>query len=146
MCGVRVGYLWSADKSIVEAVCEAKTHTSMNTNLVGQDMALHAMRAPKEYILHQQEIWRARRDFMYQGLLDLGFDLWKPEGAFYVLPRCRNAREFLSLLVREYKVIAYLGEWFGAPDRLRFSYALDVKKIEEGLGRIRDAMKKVSVL
>ena len=146
MCGVRVGYLWSADKNIVEGVCEEKTHTSMNTNLVGQDMALHAMKAPKEYIKKQQLIWRERRDYIYQGFLSLGFDLWKPEGAFYVLPKCNNARKFLSVLFQEYKVIAYLGEWFGAPERLRFSYALDIKQIEEGLNRIRDAMKKVSVL
>ena len=43
-------------------------------------------------------------------------------------------------------MITYLGEWFGAPERLRFSYALDIKEMEEGLNRIRDAMKKVSVL
>src|SRR3989338_8924363 len=48
MCGVRVGYLWSSDRSIVENVCEMKTHTSMNTNLVGQDMAMSAMKAPKD--------------------------------------------------------------------------------------------------
>ncbi|OGW80238.1 MAG: hypothetical protein A3G33_06075 [Omnitrophica bacterium RIFCSPLOWO2_12_FULL_44_17] len=146
MCGVRVGYLWSADKKIVQDVCELKTHTSMNTNLVGQDMALSAMKAPKEYILHQQKIWRERRDFIYEGLLKLGFDLWKPEGAFYVLPKCKDAKQFLSILYQDYKVITYLGEWFGAPDRLRFSYALDIKQIEEGLGRIREAMKQVSVL
>src|SRR3990167_5431857 len=87
MCGVRVGYLWRADKKIVQDVCEMKTHTSMNTNLVGQDMALSAMKAPKEYIQAQQKIWRGRRDFIYKGLTDLGFDLWKPEGAFYVLPK-----------------------------------------------------------
>ncbi len=146
MCGVRVGYLWSADKSVVEAVCEAKTHTSMNTNLVGQDLAFAAMKAPKEYILHQQQIWRERRDLIYKGLQGLGFDLWKPEGAFYVLPKCKNAREFLTVLYQEYKVITYLGEWFGAPDHIRLSYALDVKQIEEGLCRIKDAMRKVSVL
>jgi aspartate aminotransferase len=146
MCGVRVGYLWSADKKIVEDVCEMKTHTSMNTNLVGQDMALTAMKAPKEYIQKQLVTWRERRDFIYKGLMDLGFDLWKPEGAFYVLPKCKNAREFLSVLYQEYKVITYLGEWFGAPDRIRLSYALDVKQIEEGLGRIQQAMKKVKVL
>ncbi|HTL47039.1 MAG TPA: pyridoxal phosphate-dependent aminotransferase [Verrucomicrobiae bacterium] len=146
MCGVRVGYLWSADKSIVENVCEMKTHTSMNTNLTGQDMALSAMKAPKEYILKQQQVWRERRDFIYKGFCDLGFDLWRPEGAFYILPKCKNAREFLSILYQEYKVITYLGEWFGAPDRIRLSYALDVKQIEEGLGRIKDAMKKVRVL
>ncbi len=146
MCGVRVGYLWTADKKIVENVCEMKTHTSMNTNLVGQDMALSTMKAPKAYIEGQRQIWRARRDFIYKGLLDLGFDLWKPEGAFYVLPKCKNPRKFLTTLYQDYKVITYLGEWFGAPDRIRLSYALDVKKIEEGLSRISQAMKKVKVL
>ncbi|MBI4431528.1 MAG: pyridoxal phosphate-dependent aminotransferase [Candidatus Omnitrophica bacterium] len=146
MCGVRVGYLWSADKNLVNNVCEIKTHTSMNTNLVGQDMAMSAMKAPKEYIGRQQKIWRERRDFIYRVLSDLGFDLWKPEGAFYVFPKCKNARQFLQLLYTEYKVITYLGEWFGAPDRIRLSYALDIRQMEEGLERIRQAMKKVSVL
>ena len=146
MCGVRVGYLWSADKKVVEDVCEMKTHTSMNTNLVGQDMALSAMKVPKKYIEDQQKIWLQRRDFIYKGLTDLGFDLWKPEGAFYVLPKCKNAREFVTLLYQEFKVITYLGEWFGAPDRIRLSYALDVKQIEEGLSRIKSAMQKVKVL
>ncbi len=146
MCGVRVGYLWSADKKIVEDVCELKTHTSMNTNLVGQDMALAAMKVPKQYIQDELKIWRERRDFIYKGLTDLGFDLWKPEGAFYVLPKCKNPREFLTLLYQEFKVITYLGEWFGAPDRIRLSYALDIKQIEEGLARIKQAMNKIKVL
>jgi aspartate/methionine/tyrosine aminotransferase len=146
MCGVRVGYLWSADKKIVEDVCEMKTHTSMNTNLVGQDMALAAMKVSKDYAKQQLEIWRERRDFIYAGLVKLGFDLWKPEGAFYVLPKCKNPREFVSTLYQDYKVITYLGEWFGAPDRIRLSYALDIKQIEEGLNRIQLAMKKVQVL
>lgn len=146
MCGVRVGYLWSADKKIVEDVCEMKTHTSMNTNLVGQDMALAAMNVSKDYAKKQLEIWRERRDFIYAGLTSLGFDLWKPEGAFYVLPKCKNPREFVSTLYQDFKVITYLGEWFGAPDSIRLSYALDIKQIEEGLNRIQSAMKKIQVL
>ena len=146
MCGVRVGYLWTADKSIVEAVCEMKTHTSMNTSLIAQDMALSTLGTSKEYTRHQREIWKARRDYIYKGLQDLGFDLWKPEGAFYVLPKCKNARQFVSHLYEKQKVVTYLGEWFGAPDRVRLSYALDIKHIDEGLGRIGEAMKKVRVL
>lgn len=146
MCGVRVGYLWSADKKVVDDVCEMKTHTSMNTNLVGQDMALSTLNAPKEYTEGQRLIWRERRDIIYKGLLDLGFDLWKPEGAFYVLPKCKNAKKFLTVLYQKHKVITYLGEWFGAPDRIRLSYALDAKQIQEGLARIKEAMKGVRVL
>lgn len=141
MCGVRVGYLWSADPWIVDQIKELKTHTSMNTNLVGQDMALRAMSAPKEYIEAQRMIWRERRDYIYQGLLNLGFDLWRPEGAFYVLPKVKNPRQFLWTLYSKYKVITYLGEWFGAPDRIRLSYAIDKGVIQEGLDRIEKAHK-----
>lgn len=143
MCGVRVGYLWSSDQKVADEVINIKTHTSMNTNLVGQDMALHAMSAPREYIDTQKNIWRQRRDIIYKGFRDLGFELWKPEGAFYIFPKCKNAREFVSTLYSEYNVITYLGEWFGAPDHIRLSYALDTKEIEEGLDRISQAMKKV---
>jgi aspartate/methionine/tyrosine aminotransferase len=146
MCGVRVGYLWSSDQKVAEDIIEIKTHTSMNTNLVGQDMALRAMTVPKQYIVDQQNIWRERRDVIYKGFCGMGFDLWKPEGAFYILPKCKNAREFLKTLYLDYKVIVYLGEWFGAPEHIRLSYALDTELIEEGLGRIREAMKKVECI
>jgi aspartate aminotransferase len=146
MCGIRVGYLWSNDKKVVNDVIELKTHTSMNTNLVGQDMALHAMKTPQQYILEQKNIWRKRRDKIYKGFCDLGFELWKPEGAFYILPKCKNAREFLTTLFFDYKVIVYLGEWFGAPEHIRLSYALDEKKIDKGLECIKSAMKKIRCL
>lgn len=143
MCGVRVGYLWSSDPDIVDKIIEIKTHTSMNTNLVGQDMALCAMKAPKEYIVEQQNIWRERRDIIFKGLSDLGLNLWKPEGAFYVLPKVPNPRKFVWTLFSEYKVITYLGEWFGSPERVRLSYALDKSEIEEGLNRIESCLKKM---
>jgi len=146
MCGVRIGYLWSGDQKVANDIIDIKTHTSMNTNLVGQDMALKAMDAPEDYIALQQNIWRERRDLIYEGFCDLGFDLWKPEGAFYIFPKCKNAREFITTLYTEHKVIAYLGEWFGAPDHIRLSYALDKNEIEEGLQRIKLAMQKVQCL
>jgi aspartate aminotransferase len=40
-------------------------------------------------------------------------------------------------LYHNYKVITYNGEWFGADDRLRLSYALDTEKISEGLRRVK---------
>jgi len=136
MCGIRVGYLWSANREFVDRVIDIKTHTSMNTNLVGQDMAIEAMKAPQSYIDHQLKIWLRRRDLIYNGLKDLGLDLWKPEGAFYVFPRVEDPEGFVWNLYKKYKVITYLGEWFGSPKRVRLSYALDEKEIEEGLNKM----------
>ncbi|MBU1704887.1 MAG: pyridoxal phosphate-dependent aminotransferase [Nanoarchaeota archaeon] len=137
MCGFRVGYMYSNDQKIVDKAIEMKTHTSMNTNILGQEMAFEALKVPKEYISKQVKIWEERRDFIYKGLTDLGLELWKPEGAFYVLPKVKEAEKLVWDLYKKEKVITYLGDWFGAPGRLRLSYALDIEKIEEGLKRIR---------
>ncbi len=142
MCGLRVGYLWSTDQELVNKIIEIKTHTSMNTNLVGQDMALKATKSPKSYAQQQLKIWRKRRDIIYNGLKDIGLDLWKPEGAFYVLPKVPQPENFAGKLYTDYKVIVYLGSWFGAPSRIRLSYALDEKEIEEGLNRIKNCLSK----
>ena len=141
MCGVRVGYLWSLDQDLVNRTMEIKTHTSMNTNLVGQDMALRAMSAPSGYIDEQLAIWRRRRELMISGLRDIGFRLWEPEGAFYVFPTFAKPKELVERLYLDHRTIVYLGDWFGAPDHIRLSYALDESLIERGLGRI-DACKR----
>ncbi|MEA2101688.1 MAG: pyridoxal phosphate-dependent aminotransferase [Thermodesulfobacteriota bacterium] len=141
MCGFRVGYLWSLDQDLVDRVIEIKTHTSMNTNILGQEMAFEATKVPRTFIDNQLRIWEQRRDLLYNGLKDLGLDLWRPEGAFYVLPQIPDPKAFVMDMFDRYKVITYLGEWFGAPERVRFSYALDVDKIEKGLTRIEDYLR-----
>jgi aspartate/methionine/tyrosine aminotransferase len=73
---------------------------------------------------------------MYQGLADLGLELFKPEGAFYLLPKFKESGRVVHDLYYNYQMITYDGAWFGAPGRVRFSYALDVKKIHEGLKRL----------
>lgn len=143
MCGVRVGYLWSRNDEIVRNAIEIKTHSSMNTNLVGQDMALRAMSAPAEYIENQLVIWRRRRELMVEGLRKIGFSLWKPEGAFYVFPSYDRPRALVERLYSKYKVITYLGEWFGAPQHVRLSYALDENEIELGLQRISECVDEL---
>lgn len=137
MCGLRVGYLWTHDKRIVERTVEMKTHTAMNTSIVSQMMALAALSSPRSYIAHNLDVWKARRDLMYDGMRALGLDLWSPEGAFYVLPKFKDPTRTVNDLYYTYKVITYDGTWFGASDRVRFSYALDASKIEEGLRRLK---------
>ena len=136
MCGLRVGYLYSKNKEVIDGAIEMKTHTSMNTSIVGQAMAQAAMKERGSYVAPHVAIWKERRDMMYEGMKALGFDLYKPEGAFYVLPKFKDPTRVMHDLYYEYKMITYDGTWFGAPDRLRFSYALDASKIKEGLRRL----------
>jgi len=144
MCGFRVGYLYSNDKEFVQKVIDIKTHTSMNTSIIAQQMAYEALKTPKSFVTNQVRIWKERRDVIYDGLKDMGLDVWKPEGAFYVLPKVPNPEKTVIDLWKKHKVITYLGDWFGAPGRIRLSYALDIEKIQEGLKRIKMYLKTQS--
>ncbi|WP_455367789.1 pyridoxal phosphate-dependent aminotransferase [[Eubacterium] cellulosolvens] len=142
MCGLRVGYLYSANKEVIDQIVEMKNYKSMNTCLLAQEMANEALKAPRSYIARQLKTWRERRDMIYAGLQELGLELWNPEGAFYVFPKVDNGKKTVLDLYRKYKVITYLGEWFGVKNRIRLSYALDKLKIEEGLKRIKEYLTK----
>lgn len=141
MCGLRVGYLWARNPTFVQAIVDLKVHTSMNTNLLGQEMALRATATPRSFVKKQAAIWKRRRDAMYEGLVRLGFEVWKPEGAFYVLPKIRHSSRVVSDLYHEHRVIVYDGAWFGAPGHIRLSYALELPRIHEGLARIKVYLK-----
>ena len=142
MCGLRVGYLFARDAELLARVIEMKTHTSMNTSMAGQAMAQGALSAPKSYIESHVKIWHERRDLMYQGVKELGLELWEPEGAFYVLPKFKQSDRVMNDLYYKYQMITYDGAWFGAPEHVRFSYALDAAKIREGLERLKTFMAK----
>jgi len=141
LCGLRVGYIYARDPEIIEGAVNLKVHTSMNTNILGQEMALRAMKVPKSFVTGQTAIWKERRDYIYGGLSAMGFNLWKPEGAFYVLPKIKNSGRVVNDLYYKHKVIVYDGAWFGAPGRIRLSYALELPKIKEGLSRISKYLK-----
>lgn len=141
MCGFRVGYAYSQDAEIIDRIIEMKTHTSMNTNILAQEMALEALKVPRSYVAEHLAIWAERRERIYQGMKNLGLDVWKPEGAFYIFPKIANPTQAVTELYYDYDLIAYDGTWFGDPERVRFSYALDVEKIDEGLRRLERYLK-----
>ena len=142
LCGIRVGYLYSKNKELISDIIEKKTHTSMNTSLIAQHMANEALKAPKSFSTKQYKIWKSRRNMIYQGMQDLGLEVYKPEGAFYVLPKVKEPAKMCHTLFHKHKVISYMGEWFGAEDRIRFSYALNEDRIEEGIKRIGAYLKQ----
>ena len=141
MCGLRVGYLYTSDKSILKKTIEIKTHTSMNTSIVGQAMALGAINMKHVYIDEHLPIWHKRRDTIVKGMEALGLSLMEPEGAFYVFPKLKHATRAMHDLYYKYDMITYDGAWFGAPDHLRFSYALEAPRIEEGLSRLKQFLE-----
>lgn len=75
-----------------------------------------------------------------------GFSYLEPEGAFYCFLKLCDQVEgsvagFCESLLEEHELCLVPGEAFGEPDYARVSYALSEKQIEEGIQRLKKALK-----
>jgi aspartate aminotransferase len=87
-------------------------------------------------------IYKERRDILYNFLISLGFKCVKPEGAFYLFPECPNGDdlEFKNMAL-ENRILVVPGRSFGAPGYFRMAYCIDKVLIEKSFG----AFKKLAV-
>ena len=83
MTGWRLGFILGP-KDFSEQVVKAHQYmvTAPTTNV--QFAALEALTKGKDDALSMRKEYQARRDFMRQALTDAGFEVVKPDGAFYL--------------------------------------------------------------
>jgi len=89
------------------------------------------------------EVYQARRDLFYQGLVDAGYELIKPRGAFYLFPKSPIADEvsFVRSLQEE-NILVVPGSGFGSPGYFRIAYCVGEKTIETAMPGFARARKR----
>jgi aspartate aminotransferase len=87
--------------------------------------------------------YQKKRDFLYQNLVDMGYSLVKPQGAFYMFPKSPIPDDvaFVRALQDEL-VLAVPGVGFGGPGHFRISYCIDEKTLAGSLEGLRKTAKK----
>ena len=77
------------------------------------------------------EQYRRKRDYLYKELTRIGYDVVKPQGAFYFFPKSplEDEVEFVRKLA-ENKVLVVPGRGFGLPGYFRISYCFPDSVIE----------------
>ncbi|RXR25086.1 aminotransferase class I/II-fold pyridoxal phosphate-dependent enzyme [Oerskovia turbata] len=96
-------------------------------------------RIPFDVMLYQR-----KRDLMVAGLRDIGYDLHRPEGTFYLFPRSPDPddRAFEALLA-DHDVLVLGGKYFETPGRFRISLTASVETLEASLPRFAAAFAEV---
>ena len=93
------------------------------------------------------EIFRRRRDYVYQRLVDMGLDVEKPEGAFYMFVDIRkfgmDSNTFCTRMLKEGLVGVIPGIHFGTEGFMRLSYCYSDADLKEGLDRIEKFIKSL---
>ncbi len=138
MPGWRIGYA-AAKKEYIEQMLKVHQYIQACACSISQKAALAAIEGPQDCVGEMRESFRARRDFLLEGLHDIGIKCVKPQGAFYAFPEVEDEDAALKLL--ENGVIVVPGTAFGIHGRghIRISYATSV----ENLGRALGIMERV---
>jgi aminotransferase len=142
MTGLRIGYA-CAPAGLLNGLYKVHQYTIMCASVTSQYGAIAALEKCDADVESMVEEYRARREIVYEGLLDAGLHVFKPKGAFYAFPDITvtgmNAEEFAERLLMEEKVAVVPGTAFGqqGEGHVRISYAASRENIREALQRIK---------
>jgi aspartate aminotransferase len=141
--GERIGYI------AVSPLCDSRTE--LIDGLVFCNRVLGFVNAPalmQNVVRALQGVsvdikeYERKRDFIYSCLIDMGYSIVKPTGAFYLFPK--SPQEDDAAFVRELKkhnVLVVPGRGFGAPGYFRISYCVEDRVLEGSMVGFRAVAK-----
>ena len=88
-------------------------------------------------------IYQRKRDRLYGALTSVGYEITKPEGAFYLFPRAPIPDDvaFVAALQEE-NILTVPGSGFGGPGHFRIAYCVSDEVIEGALPGFERAIRK----
>lgn len=145
MTGWRIGYI-AGDAEMVKAMTDLASHSTSNPTTTSQYGALEAYNGTQETVEMMRKDFESRLDRVYPQLCAIpGFNVIKPQGAFYLLPEVSeavaktgfsNVDDFAAALLTQANVAVIPGSGFGSPGTIRLSYATSIELLEEAIRRI----------
>ncbi len=143
MPGWRCGYMIASEEFIQQA---AKIHQYMIValNTFIQPAMIEALDFDSSSMVAS---YQKRRDYIYDRLIQMGLEVKKPDGAFYIFPSIKkfhiSSTEFCSRFAKEYKVAIIPGHCFEADDYVRLSYCVDFETIKTACDRLEQFLKEL---
>lgn len=146
LAGERIGYLAISPKiAEAEALAAACTFTNrilgyINAPAIWQ---LVVAEAPDENT--DLSIYQEKRELMCDGLASLGYEVRKPEGAFYVFLRTPIPDDFAFIrILQEEGVLAVPGSGFGRSGYMRLSLTVPKDTIVRSMPAFGRALEKLA--
>ncbi|KAA8668583.1 aminotransferase class I/II-fold pyridoxal phosphate-dependent enzyme [Clostridium sp. HV4-5-A1G] len=143
MTGLRIGYV-CAHKSFMDEIMKVHQYNVSCAPSISQWGAYAGLKSCMKDVDYMCSKFIERRDYIYNKLKSLGFELNLPRGAFYVFPSIKNfnmkSEEFCEKLLKEAKVAVVPGSAFGTKGEghIRISYAYSMDKLKTSMGKIED--------
>ena len=156
MTGWRLGYT-ASNVELAKAMEKLQGQFTSGTCSITQKAAVTALVGDLKPSIEMTEEFTRRRAKTLALVNDIpGFKCFAPQGAFYVFPdvstyygksdgktTVTNASDFSMYLLNEANVSSVMGDAFGEPNCVRFSFANSMPNIEKAWARIKEALAKL---
>ena len=148
MTGWRLGLIFAPAPFTAQLI---KSHQYLVTaaNTMAQHAAVEALTAGKNDAEPMKKEYIQRRDYIIEKMAALGFEIIKPDGAFYIfakIPAGYNQDSFAFLKdFAQKKAVAFIpGAAFGryGEGYVRLSYAASMETIKEAMKRLEEYMRE----
>lgn len=149
MTGWRIGMLF-APEYVTKHILKVHQYNVSCATSISQMAALEALTAGIDDAEPMKKEYSIRRDYVYNRLTAMNFDVIKPEGAFYFFVKIPFANissfDFSMELVNSVKLAVVPGSAFSEYGEgfFRLSYAYSLETLKTGLDRLESYLKNQS--
>lgn len=143
MTGLRLGYV-CAHKKYIDSIIKVHQYNVSCAPSIVQWGALEGLKNSLNDVENMKNEFRKRRDYLYDRLVSMGFEVNMPKGAFYMFPSIKkfnmSSEEFCERLLNEAKVAIVPGSAFGPGGEgfVRISYCYSIKRLKESIERLEE--------
>ncbi|MCX7694609.1 MAG: aminotransferase A [Caloramator sp.] len=141
MTGFRIGYTL-APYYITKHMIKVHQYLATCATSISQYAALEALTNGIDDSINMKNEYKKRRDYVYERLIKMGFDVVKPNGAFYMFPSIKkyaqNSFDFAINLLEKERVAIVPGDAFSkfGEGYIRISFAYSMEELKTALDRI----------
>jgi LL-diaminopimelate aminotransferase len=143
MAGWRVGFV-VGNRHIIQGLRTLKTNMDYGIFSAIQAAAETALQLPDVYLHEVQARYRGRRDFLINGLGELGWEIPKTRATMYLWVPCPigvGSTDFALSVLQQTGVVVTPGNAFGAGGEgfVRISLIADCDRLQQALDRLKSA-------
>lgn len=142
MTGWRIGFIL-APQELIGQIVKVHQYLVTSATTMAQKAAIAALTDGADDALPMKIEYMKRRDFLYEKMKNLGFEIARPNGAFYIFAKIpdgytQNSMNFCVDLAEKNKLAIIPGSAFGAAGEgfVRLSYAAGMEKLELAMERL----------
>lgn len=142
--GDRIGYIAvNPEMNDIDRVIDGLI---FSTRILGFINASAVMQLAVGDLLHatvKVSYYETKRDYIYHRLTEAGYEIFKPEGTFYMFPRAPGGNDIAFIqTAKERRVLVVPGIGFGRSGHFRISFCVDDRTIERGLDQLVQIIKQ----